>query len=431
MLKRVKIQGYKSLVDVEVNLQPLSVLFGPNASGKSNFLDALQLLSRIATSRTLREAFDPPYRGTPLESFTFGPNGIKDVLAQEKVSFTIEVDIELSQPVVDTLNRQIQAANGIKTIAEGNKTSTDSKTSLVREKYLRYRIEIEALPKQGTLRVANEYLAALNTQGEPTKHPPILEKSLSVLCLEGEPQNFLRDLKQSIFARPYYSPPSPYVAAVEQELATWFFHYLEPRERMRIPSPLKEVPHIGQMGEELSAFLNTLHALDERQFRALEKALHLIIPSITGIDVSVNDLGKVELNLLEGQMPIPVRLLSEGTLRTLGLLTLGGGKEPSTLLSIEEPENGIHPDRLDLITLLLKSLAYDTQVIATIHSATLLDFLPGESLYRFRQVNGKTVIDPFSQWQNRGGKPNGNKTVGNEEEIPAVSERILRGDFYA
>lgn len=45
MLKRVKIQGYKSLVDVEVHLRPLSVLSGPNASGKSNFLDALQFLS--------------------------------------------------------------------------------------------------------------------------------------------------------------------------------------------------------------------------------------------------------------------------------------------------------------------------------------------------------------------------------------------------
>ena len=65
MLKRVKIQGYKSLLDIEVNLQPLSVLFGPNASGKSNFLDALQLLSRLATSNSLNEVFEPPYRGKP------------------------------------------------------------------------------------------------------------------------------------------------------------------------------------------------------------------------------------------------------------------------------------------------------------------------------------------------------------------------------
>jgi AAA15 family ATPase/GTPase len=34
MLKRVKIQGYKSLEDVEVQLQPLSAFFGPNGSGK-------------------------------------------------------------------------------------------------------------------------------------------------------------------------------------------------------------------------------------------------------------------------------------------------------------------------------------------------------------------------------------------------------------
>ncbi|MCY4511418.1 MAG: AAA family ATPase [Acidobacteria bacterium] len=39
MLKRVHVKGYKSLADVEVKLEPLVVLFGPNAFGKSNFLD--------------------------------------------------------------------------------------------------------------------------------------------------------------------------------------------------------------------------------------------------------------------------------------------------------------------------------------------------------------------------------------------------------
>jgi AAA15 family ATPase/GTPase len=77
MLKRVKIQGYKSLEDVEVDLQPLSVFFGPNASGKSNFLDALQLLSRITTSNNLNDAFRHPYRGTLLESFTLEQTAYK------------------------------------------------------------------------------------------------------------------------------------------------------------------------------------------------------------------------------------------------------------------------------------------------------------------------------------------------------------------
>ena len=80
MLKRVVIQGYKSLVDLDLTLQPLTVLFGPNAAGKSNFLDAMQLLSRMAFSRTLKEAFEPPYRGKPLESFTLGPEGLPELL---------------------------------------------------------------------------------------------------------------------------------------------------------------------------------------------------------------------------------------------------------------------------------------------------------------------------------------------------------------
>ena len=95
MIKRIKIKNYKSLRDVDIKLQPLSVFFGPNAAGKSNFFDALQLLSRIVTSRTLKEAFDPPYRGKPLESFSFGTGGIEGLLKEDAPSFSIEVDIEL------------------------------------------------------------------------------------------------------------------------------------------------------------------------------------------------------------------------------------------------------------------------------------------------------------------------------------------------
>ena len=69
MLKRIKIQGYKSLSDVEVHLGHLAVLVGPNASGKSNFLDALQLLSRLATCQTLKKAFAPPHRGFSFRIF--------------------------------------------------------------------------------------------------------------------------------------------------------------------------------------------------------------------------------------------------------------------------------------------------------------------------------------------------------------------------
>ena len=164
MLKRIHIRGYKSLEDVEAQLSQLVVLFGPNAAGKSNFLDALQLLSKMGTSRTLKEAFDPPYRGKPLESFTIGDRGIRGLLEQERLTFSIEADLSLSDAIINAVNRQIQEMRrpaGENGFQERNKPP-------VRERDLRYRIEVEMLPQSGILRVTDEYLAALNAKGEPT-----------------------------------------------------------------------------------------------------------------------------------------------------------------------------------------------------------------------------------------------------------------------
>ena len=56
MLERLTVRDFKSLQDVTVELPRVAVLFGPNAAGKSNFVDAIQSLSRIGTERTLMDA---------------------------------------------------------------------------------------------------------------------------------------------------------------------------------------------------------------------------------------------------------------------------------------------------------------------------------------------------------------------------------------
>ena len=60
MLRRIVIKDYKSLVNVDVELQPLSVLFGPNAAGKSNFLDALAFLRDVVETSLTKTLI---YRG--------------------------------------------------------------------------------------------------------------------------------------------------------------------------------------------------------------------------------------------------------------------------------------------------------------------------------------------------------------------------------
>lgn len=436
MLTRIHIQGYKSLKNVEVRLSELSVLFGPNAAGKSNFLDCLQLLSKLATSRTIKEAFEPPYRGKPLESFTFGEQGIKGSLEKDWLSFSIEVDVRLSDAVVDAVNRQIKEMR--RSSSQESEAGEEAKTaSAVRERNLRYRIEVEMLPKSGILRVADEYLAALTDKGEPTgRRRPFLsrEGNRLHLRLEGQahPSYYERYLDHSILSLPHYPPHYPHLVAMRKELENWLFFYFEPRERMRAANPVKEVRHIGLMGEELASFLNTLKALDERQFRAVEKALHTIMPNVQGIGVEVSNLGEVELTLKENGIPVPARILSEGTLRILGLLSLAGAKEQPSLIGFEEPENGIHPRRIQLVAELLKTRASSgkTQYIVTTHSPLLPDLVSDESLFVCKRVDGETRIEPFAAWGALAKRGEVDRALMGAEDL-TVSERMLRGDFDA
>ena len=162
MLKRIKIVGYKSFVDLNLSLKPLSVFIGPNSAGKSNFLDALQLLSRMATKPTLKEAFDSPYRGTPLESFNFAGEGVQGHLSRSSLSFSFEVDVELSDGVVESVNSQIREMRSSKSPDASDSSSSDAAAAKTKGNYitrrnLRYKLEVEVIPKSGILRVKDEF----------------------------------------------------------------------------------------------------------------------------------------------------------------------------------------------------------------------------------------------------------------------------------
>jgi len=199
---------------------------------------------------------------------------------------------------------------------------------------------------------------------------------------------------------------------------------------MRAPNPVREVRHIGMMGEELAAFLNTLKAVHPAQFRAVEKALHLIVPSVTGIQVDVNRLGEVDLWLCEGDLRVPARVVSEGTLRILGLLALTGAKDPPAVLGFEEPENGVHPRRVKLIAELLRTRAAtgDSQLIVTTHSPILPDLISDSDLFVCRKDGGATRIDPFTTWGALGRRKDIDEAL---DDVLTASQRIMRGDFDA
>jgi AAA15 family ATPase/GTPase len=102
MIRRIQIKNYKSLKNIEVSLGLLAVIFGPNAVGKSNLFDALNLLARLVTKKNLKEAFDG-HRGLPIEAVHYDKGTIRDLLSEKTHTISFSVDVELSAPVINDI----------------------------------------------------------------------------------------------------------------------------------------------------------------------------------------------------------------------------------------------------------------------------------------------------------------------------------------
>ena len=415
MIRRVKIEGYKSLRQVELKLEPLTVIFGPNAAGKSNLFDALGLLSRMATSKTLRDAFDPRmHRGTPLEAFTYGPEGLEGLLARESARFTIEADVELSAAVVTSVE------NRIRQLREGlpERRGKQHRRHVV-ENYLRYRVTVEIMPASGVLRVVDEYLVALTSDGtENKRRAPFIERVGQRLRLRMEkqarPSEHELGLDYTLVSSQLYPPHYPHITAFREELSRWRFYYLEP-DQMRAEAPIQEVAVMDRHGADLAPFYYTLKQQAPRKFQGLQKALTLLLPAVSGLDVRPTPSGLLELEIQVNGARYSSRLISEGTLRVLGLLAITRPLAPISVVGYEEPENGVHPRRLKLIADLLIQAAHDTgiQFLVNTHSPILPDYLKGHAaLVACYQTPEGTQFEPVSP-------------LFTEE----ISQRILQGDF--
>jgi len=415
MIRRIRIDGYKSFRNFELQLRPLSVIFGPNASGKSNLLDSIYLLSRAVTCRNLKEAFEG-HRGLPLESFYYGDSTYEEILHKERVAMTFEVDVEISPQISQKVAELISEKR--RGIDSGNGTQRG-----ITEKFLRYRLTIEALPQTGVLRVTDERLAAIKRNGDEKKRTPFLEKQGTRvhLRMEGQAHPTYHEvgLDHTIVSTALYEPHYPHITAFRMELANWRVYYLEPKKLMREEVPVAEVTALGPQGENLTAFLNYLKHYQSRAFETLNLALQRILPNSPSIELELLKEGLVGLRLRENGRWYSGRLISEGTLRLIGLLAAINPISQSTVVAYEEPENGVHPTRLKLMADLLKNASERKQIIVTTHSPIFPEYFDNENLFICRKEGCLTNIQPFTS-----------KPLFRKREIEhALEDRILRGDF--
>lgn len=353
MITRISIEGFKSFRKIDLRLGSFNLFIGTNASGKSNFLDALRVLQGIGYGFTIEEILNgkpksaagdvwEPIRGGSSKAAYLGDSagGVS------KITFAVE--LRAGSPENDYKYMvQFSPAEGC---------------------LLEERLEVGGSPifDSGPLDNAagRPFFEVRYYKGTPGRRPHLsFEKSRPILhqllehpeCLSSH-QQYLR-ICIAALSNMQKLDPSPAV--------------------LRNYSHAQSVQRMGERGENFAALVNAI-VRDPRTKDAYTSWLRQLTPSeLDEIVISRGALDEPLFAVREGNEIYHAPVLSDGTLRFAAITAAFFQPDMPEVVTVEEIENGIHPTRLRLLVELLKSQSSGDgpQVMATSHSPIVLAWL--------------------------------------------------------
>jgi predicted ATPase len=350
MIKRIIIENFKSLRRVDVELGTLNLFIGTNASGKSNFFDALRVLQGIGNGFTISEILD----GKPKSATSEVWDGIRGGSAGA-------------------------------CFAGGETTSEVGFTVFgeVAGKSLEYRISFS--PHEG--KVTQESLSVngelYTSEGIPRNLPN--DPGLEVKYYQGQKgrQPHLKFERSRPVLGQFAKGNGKWKKAdaeLAQEVATLLANTqrVDPHPaELRRYSQAHQIQRMGEHGENFAALVKTL-CQDAKAKDAYLSWLRQLRPAeVEDVGTLSGAVGEPLFMLKEGGKAFPATVLSDGTLRFAAITAAFFQPDLPGLMTIEEIENGIHASRVRLLVELLRNRASSgkTQIMATTHSPIVLAWL--------------------------------------------------------
>lgn len=376
MLTRFEVSGFKNLRDVVVDFGPFTCIAGPNGAGKSNLFDAIQLLSALSRTSFSR-AFGEIRAGG-------GQRGTVRSMLSPRV-LAGEENLRLAAELIVPGTTEIVHRSPFMT------TGAVRRNVRLHNTFLRYEIELSVDDSDGVaprLGVVRESLAPLRMESLPEPMRAVCTdyvvseswSGIFATCSDENPRRDgtvfvdiidqiddeemgLVDIVNSVEIDGTKAAVlsmtdlvvAPEVRAVRREMASWRFLSLEP-SAMRAADDVDEVGPISATGAHVPAFL---HRREQRTGSAVCDEVRRAAAALVDIRslrvVPNGDFLELRAQLGEGP-ELPARSLSDGTLRFLTLAALGVSDDIG-LIALEEPENGIHPAKIEAMLELLRSLS--------------------------------------------------------------------------
>ncbi|MBN2217197.1 MAG: AAA family ATPase [Pirellulales bacterium] len=392
-LKRVHIENFKSIRHCDVELQPLTLLVGPNGSGKTNFLDALRFVGEL-----LRR---PPEEAVRILGGAIEPFGIPAVFRQQP--FRAFENRNLTDDVLDDLLECfLQNTPPLAIELEFNMPSGQKAAYVIRLAW--------GLPTC----IREERCEITDKSGMPIASYRMEDGEVVSTSLQTTPPAF-KD-------RPYLISiaPFPPFDSVFQSLQSMQFYCIQPNSVREHPTTVHNL--LNWNGSGLASVFGRISRRQPEVKERLDDYLRAILPSLREtrleplkeIAPPTNTTGQVLSRLKnmdswylrflfgdsQGTLEFEPASMSDGTLHALGVLVALfqcrdlPAKSAIPLVAIEEPEANLHPGAAEVLMDAMTEATTFTQVMATTHSPDFLDYpdLDPESLLVFDASGGETLV---------------------------------------
>jgi len=337
-ISELHIQGYKRLRDVKLPLRPLTVLIGPNASGKTSVLEVLDLLAASAR-RHLSDAL-----------IALGGLG------------------RLTSQGVPEQRLSIRALR-----SDGD------------DPPLEYALELAPLGG-GAYAIAQERLGSPDGADEPFQSLRGVPGRREGYSDPSRPSprlwNGLDEMETILSQAPSFAPDDPAGPFRSQLEQATLYRLIDasPGSPVRRSQQVRPVRVPRPNAEDLLGALQTRRSRDPDMYDFVKAALRSAYPDFEDIDFEPVGAGQVMLTWRERRQLFYGSELSDGTLRFLWLATLLSSSDPPSLIMIDEPEVSLHPTLLMILKDLLEEGANGGQVLVATQSPELVSWLKPEQV---------------------------------------------------
>ncbi len=395
MFTLIEALNYRCLRYVRQPLGDFRVLVGPNASGKTTFLDVVTFLGQLV-SDGLEDAIGG--RSTNFQDLLWRHQGERFELAIE-ARLPAAIREKLGRPEHDVIRYEVALAidpstSEIVISAESGilKTSNGNNTAQPIQPRLRFPDELDRPDTiiSGRGGKVAQLVFKKSRRGNDNYYSEVYESSGKGWV----PAFKLGPRKSTLANLPEDETRFPASTWLKSLLMDGVRQYVLNSRLMRNPSPPHLQRELRPDGSNLPWVVANLERRTPERHRAWIEHLRSALPDLANVTTieREEDRHRYIILVYDGNLRVPSWLASDGTLRLLALTIPAYIAGFSGVFLIEEPENGIHPRAVETMFQSLSSV-YDAQILLATHSPVILSITNVRDVLCFaRTQEGATDI---------------------------------------